>query len=252
MKKCFTIFLIGLMSLPLFSLSGCHKLGTSDDLRTSPKGMVLIPAGEFQMGSNDDGGDEKAMRSVYVDAFYMDKHEVTNAQYKRFIHANPTWQKDRIDPKLHDGDYLDSWSGNNYPQGRDDRAVVDVSWYAAMAYSVWAGKRLPTEAEWEKAAWVGGMYYMGRDLWEWCLDAYDRDFYIHAPNRNPLGGDRSIKWLLNNYTEVNSDRALRGGGWFHNTENLLASSRDSAASTRTFFDIGFRCVKDITDEYNQR
>ncbi len=251
MKRCFAIFLIGLMNVPIFSLSGCHKFGTrqeatGDDLRTSPKGMVLIPAGEFQMGSNDDDDDEKPMHSVYVDAFYMDKHEVTNAQYKRFIDANPTWRKDRIDPKFHDGNYLNLWSGNNYPQGGGDDSVVYVSWYAAMAYSVWAGKRLPTEAEWEKAT-EAGMYYIGRDLWEWCLDAYDRDFYVHSPNRNPLAGGRSIKWLLDNATEIHSDRALRGGGWFRNTEYIRASRRDSAASTRASVDIGFRCVWSVTD-----
>ena len=69
------------------------------------------------MGSNHDDDDEKPRHSVYVDAFYMDKHEVTNAQYKRFIDANPTWRKNRIDPKFHDGNYLNLWSGNNYPQG---------------------------------------------------------------------------------------------------------------------------------------
>ena len=116
--------------------------------------MVLIPAGEFQMGSNDSNqeDDVKPVHTVYVDAFYIDKYEVTNAQFKAFVDANPQWQKDNIPSKYHDGDYLLLWTGNSYPSGYGNHPVVDVSWYAAMAYAQWAGKRLPTEAEWEKAA----------------------------------------------------------------------------------------------------
>ncbi len=123
-------------------------------------GMVLIPAGEFEMGRADGISDEKPVHTVYVDAFYMDIHEVTNAEYKKFIDANPQWQKDRIARRLHDGTYLRPWSGNDYPPGRGDYPVNYVSWYAAMAYAKWAGKRLPTEAEWEKAA-RGGLVGKG-------------------------------------------------------------------------------------------
>ena len=116
--------------------------------------MVLIPAGEFQMGSDDSNAEdhEKPVHTVYVDAFYIDKYEVTNAQFKAFVDANPQWQKDRIDAKFHNGPYLYEWNGNDYPAGEANHPVIDVSWYAAMAYAQWVGKRLPTEAEWEKAA----------------------------------------------------------------------------------------------------
>ena len=113
--------------------------------------MVLIPAGDFQMGS-DARDDEKPVHTVYVDAFYIHRYLVTNAQFKAFVDANPQWQKDNIPDKYHDGDYLDEWTGNSYLSGRGNDPVVCVSWYAAMAYAQWAGKRLPTEAEWEKAA----------------------------------------------------------------------------------------------------
>ena len=113
--------------------------------------MVLIPAGEFQMGS-DAEDNEKPVHTVYVDAFYMDKYEVTNAQFKAFVDANAQWQKDNIPDKYHDGYYLNVWNGNDYPSGRGNYPVIVVSWYSAMAYAQWAGKRLPTEAEWEKAA----------------------------------------------------------------------------------------------------
>ena len=116
--------------------------------------MVLIPAGDFQMGSDDSDAEdyEKPGHTVYVDAFYIDKYEVTNAQFKAFVDANPQWQKDRIDAKFHNGPYLYEWNGNDYPAGEANHPVTDVSWYAAMAYAQWVGKRLPTEAEWEKAA----------------------------------------------------------------------------------------------------
>jgi len=116
-----------------------------------PAGMVLIPAGEFQMGSGENT-DEKPIHTVYIDAFYMDKHEVTNAEYKKFLNANPRWGKNRIPSAYHDGDYLKRWNGNNYPIGKGEHPVTYVSWYAAMAYAKWADKRLPTEAEWEKTA----------------------------------------------------------------------------------------------------
>ena len=116
--------------------------------------MVLIPGGEFQMGSDDSDAfdSEKPVHIVYIDEFYMDKYEVTNAQYKMFVDANPQWQKQNIPDKYHNGIYLKHWNGNNYPSGTGDHPVVHVSWYAAMAYAQWTGKCLPTEAEWEKAA----------------------------------------------------------------------------------------------------
>ena len=185
-----------------------------------PKGMVLIPAGEFQIGSNDAEADddEQPVRTVYVDAFYMDETEVTNAQFKEFVLENPRWQKWRINGRFHNGRYLWDWNGNNYPKGKSKHPVDSVSWYAAMAYSKWAGKRLPTEAEWERAARGGlvdkkyphgntltprdanygnnvkdttavgrypangyGLRDMAGNVSEWCLDAYHRGFYSTFP-----------------------------------------------------------------------
>jgi len=125
--------------------------------------MMLIPAGEFRMGSNDGEEDEKPVHTVYLDAYYIDIYEITNLQFKKFLEANPQWRKDRIDRKYHNY-YLEDWNGINYPSGKADHPVVYVSWYAAAAYAQWAGKRLPTEAEWEKAArggLVGKKYPLG-------------------------------------------------------------------------------------------
>ena len=94
---------------------GCGvRVGT-----VAPEGMVLIPAGEFLMGS-EASNNEGPVHTVYVDAFYIDKYEVTNAQYKQFVDANPQWQKDRIDRTLHDGTYLALWNGNDYPPKRGE------------------------------------------------------------------------------------------------------------------------------------
>ena len=244
--------------------------------------MVWISGGEFQMGSNDGEDDEKPVYTVYVDAFYMDKYEVTNAAYKKFLDANPAWQKGRIDSRFHDGNYLEFWNGNNYPQGKANHPVLWVSWYAAMAYAEWANKRLPTEAEWEYAARGGlkgkkypngntltaqntnfnsnvgdttpvgkytangyGLYDMAGNVWEWCLDAYGSDFYSTSSRNNPLSGANSIQQLLDNYTGVNSDRVLRGGSWNALAHIVRAAYRGSHMPSCTHSDVGFRCARTV-------
>ena len=255
-------------------------------LKPLPLDMMFIPAGEFEMGSrsNDNNAedDEKPRHIVYVDAFYIDKYEVTNAQYKKFVDANPQWEKDRIPEKYHDGDYLKHWNGNNYPLRKGNHPVVYVSWYAAMAYAEWNGKRLPTEAEWEKAArgdrfgrkyaWgdsldaskanygeaigdttaVGsydingyGLYDMTGNVWEWCLDEYDANFYSISPRRNPLAGG-TVNNILSDFTNVKSVRVLRGGSWVSNVQFVRVSDRTRFTPKITNKARGFRCVKSVT------
>ena len=254
-----------------------------------PQGMVLIPAGEFLMGSNDaeSQNDEQPVRKVYVDAFYMDETEVTNAQFKEFLIENPRWQKGRIDKRFADVNYMHHWSGNNYPSGKGNHPVVYVSWYAAMAYAEWSGKRLPTESEWEYAGRGGlsgkkypngnsitardanydnnvkdttavgrypangyGLYDMAGNVFEWCLDEYDKDFYFTFPRsgvaRNPLSGANSIQWILDNYTEIKGSRVLRGGSWGNAARIVRVAFRNSNLPSYTYFMFGFRCVKDVT------
>ena len=246
--------------------------------------MMLIPAGEFQMGSNE-SSDEQPVHTIYVDAFYMDKYEVTNAQYKKFVDANPQWQKDHIPAKYHTGSYLTgsylyNWNGNDYPLGKGDHPVTYVSWYAAMAYAQWAGKRLPTEAEWEKAARGGlvgkmfpwgdiidatkanfdliadnikpvgsypangyGLYDMSGNVWEWCLDGYDANFYARSPLRNPvLDGD--ISNIISNFTNVKNSRVLRGGSWVNDAQQVRVATRVNNTPTNSLNFYGFRCVRE--------
>ncbi len=130
--------------------------------------MVYVPAGEFLMGSGEEDkaadDDEKPQHTLYLPAYFMDRTPVTNAQFRRFMaaggYANEAYWPEAIAAgRWKEGKYI--YSGEQYTEPRywndakwngDEQPVVGVSWYEALAYARWAGKRLPTEAEWEKAA----------------------------------------------------------------------------------------------------
>ena len=251
-----------------------------------PDGMVLIPEGEFQMGSNDGDADndEQPVHTVHLDAFYIDANEVTNAAFKDFLLANPAWQKDVIDDKFRDDNYLQDWNGNNYPIGEGDHPVRYVCWYAAMAYAVWVDKRLPTEAEWEKAARGGlkrkqypwgnginfnranygkhlgettpvgdyppndyGVYDIAGNVWEWCLDGYEADFYANSPRRNPTAGANNVEEIVNDFENIIDFRVIRGGGWNSNPEWLRATNRHGTNPAYGGIGaLGFRCAKAVS------
>ena len=243
--------------------------------------MVLIPAGEFLMGGADDEAhsNEQPVHPVYVDTFYMDRYLVTNAQYKVFVDANPQWRKDLIPRDYCDGDYLHSWNGGSYPDGKGNHPVTGVSWYAAMAYARRVGKRLPTEAEWEKAARGGlvgmkypwgntidanmanyeenigdttpvdrympnryGLYDMSGNVDEWCFDAYDETFYANSPHRNPVAGGQ----VGNNFTSVELNRVLRGGSWLLSARTLRVAARGINTPPYAGNLIGFRCARAVS------
>ena len=259
-------------------------------LRTSEQdNMMLIPAGDFEMGSDDfdSPDDEKPVHTVYVDAFYMDKYPVTNAQYEDFIDANPQWRNlglynyHLIFKKYRDRDYLKNWFKGKYPTGKADHPVNWVSWHAAMAYAEWVGKRLPTEAEWEKAArggltgakypWNNAIYAgnanfnkrvgettpVGKypsngyglcdivgNVSEWCLDQWDSEFYKHSESRNPVSGG-SVENIINPSTKSKTFRVIRGGSWYAAAHELRVSNRNRLASRKTSSLVGFRCVRSI-------
>ena len=249
-----------------------------------PVDMVLIPAGEFQMGSTNNNAleNEKPEHTVYIDAFYMDMYEVTNAAYKKYIDENPNWGKDRIKNEYHDGKYLHLWDGNNYPIGKDYHPVTYVSWYAAFAYAQSVDKRLPTEAEWEKAARGGlnnkeypwgnfrnpskanygnyvngttpvgsyspneyGLYDVSGNVWEWCLDEYKLNFYTDSPYRSPISGGSEVD-ITNNFMDVKTRRVLRGGARSSKSDYIRVTHRGSGNPAGTSDNVGFRCVQTVT------
>ncbi len=118
---------------------------------------VAVPSGHFTMGDTHGDDDERPQRRIYLDAYEIDRYEVTNIQYQRFL-----LETGRRAP-VH-------WSGTDYPPGQADFPVVGVGWEDASAYCAWAGKRLPSEAEWEKACrGPNGNVYPWGDDWDGTL-----------------------------------------------------------------------------------
>jgi sulfatase modifying factor 1 len=221
--------------------------------------LVLIPGGEFLMGS-DSEGDHRPVHKVYIDSFYIDRHEVTNAQYLAFCEAT--------------GHRLpDFWGMDGFRCGPDypNYPVVTVSWHDAVEYAKWCGKRLPTEAEWEYAARGGlaGMNYPTGDtldpsdgnynqsgqggpvavgsypangfglhdvqgnVVEWVRDFYDPDYYSSSPAANPPG------------PASGRFRVIRGGGWHSGAYCNSVYYRNALPPGWVDFNVGFRCVKDL-------
>lgn len=229
--------------------------------------MILIPAGAFPMGSKDSDShyeDEKPQRSVDMDGYYIYKYPVTVTQYRKFCEdtgrtmpAAPRW----------------GWNAN-YP-------MVNVSWEDADAYCKWASGnnpgsvRLPTEAQWEKAArgtdgriypwgndWnvnnlqcsvgksAGGtapidsfeagqspyhVWHMAGNVWQWCADWYDKDYYKTAPEKNPTGPSSG-----------SDRRVLRGGSW-NNFSPVIFRAADRTWNSPTAMNnsLGFRCASGL-------
>ncbi len=238
--------------------------------------MIEIPAGPFRMGSSDAEIEkisndlahgelspdaqwfmaERPQHEARVEKFYIDKYEITHAQYEKFVLATG-----RSIPR--------HWEGGTYPEGKEDHPVVYVSWEDADAYCTWAGKRLPTETEWEKAArgtdgliwpwgdtfdvtkcnvesWEGsgsrpvgsypggvspyGVYDMAGNVWEWTNSWYDA--YPGSTYTNTEFGQKL--------------RVLRGGSWYHYNSlgpiGARCASRDRQVPQAVSYVAGFRCA----------
>ena len=225
--------------------------------------LVLIPAGEFTMGHNS-GYDTLPVHRVNLPAFYIDKHEVTNKRYKRFIDATGYKVPWSQDPAV--AAYVWDWQKRMYPEGKGDDPVVLVSWDDAKAFCTWAGKRLPTEAEWEKAARgpKGKPYPWGND---WAnskantsesglkqttpLGSFKED--VSEYGVHDLAGNVS-EWVeewfapyqgnpMTSYEERNKYRVLRGGSWDYAHSIANGYHRQYALPQSQMTAIGFRCAK---------
>ncbi len=227
-------------------------------LQSNEAEMVLIPAGDFLMGAAN-GEEDSPIHQVYIDAFYMDKFEVTNAQYLAFC-EDRDW---RLPEFWGMESFHSTWDFPNHP-------VVGVSWKDARAYAEWTGRRLPTEAEWEYAARgaLAGMSYphgdtidptlanhrrsgiggtvavgsypangfglhdMAGNVVEWVADCYGADYYRMSPLRNPQGPEKG------------KFRVIRGGGWHSGPSCNRVHFRNALPPNWKDFAVGFRCARD--------
>jgi len=244
--------------------STAPEISSADDIVDS-KGVLmrLVPAGNFIMGSDTGYDNEKPVHTVYLDDFYIDKYEVTNALYKACVEAGACQPPNKTSSVTRDSYYGNS-QYDNYP-------VIYVDWDDAKSYCQWRSIDLPTEAQWEKAArgtdgrkypWgnnidqtyanykdtmgdttaVGsyengqspsGVYDMAGNVWEWVADWYLDTYYLDTPLTNPPGPTSG------------EFRVLRGGSW-HNDETIVTSSNRGWNQTEYFdnVDFGFRCAMD--------
>jgi sulfatase modifying factor 1 len=236
-------------------------LSISDDV-PAPS-LVLISAGWFSMGSEAGQENERPMHRVWIDAFYLAACQVTNVEYARFLHTSGS----KAPPLCDDPNFNDP-----------EQPVVAVSWFEAVKYCEWlsgmTGRtyRLPTEAEWERAARGGvegklfpwgddpheslpyyserwktgpepvarfapnafGLHDICQNVHEWCSDWYRPDYYASSPERNPRG------------PESGERRASRGGSWRHHIKVTRCAARSSIPPEFQYADYGFRVACDLS------
>jgi formylglycine-generating enzyme required for sulfatase activity len=226
-----------------------------------PEGMVLIPGGTFMMGSDHGQAIAAPKHPVTLQGFYMDVREVTNKEYQEYCLA--TGYK-----------HPEFWGLGLYKSGPDypDHPVVGVSQFDATQYAEWAGKRLPTEAEWEYAARGGledisypygenedhtrsrfndpeaekgpvktgsyppngyGLFDMSGNAWEWVSDWFSESYYSESPEQNPAG------------TSMGTFRVFRGGGWHSGAGCTTVHRRNGLPPHWVDIAGGFRCVKEL-------
>jgi formylglycine-generating enzyme required for sulfatase activity len=260
MKNTLPLFILFILSV------SCHQQDNNQQPETTSvltdQELVLIPGGEFKMGQVPSKGQkyiDNYSHTVRVDSFYIDKYEVTNAQYFAFCEAT--------------GHPLpEFWEMGMFNSGPDylNHPVTGITWSSAKAYAAWKGLRLPTEAEWEYAARGGltdkrypmgndmdstlanyhgtwgqtlevgsfpsngyGLYDMAGNVVEWVNDFYAKDYYLESEHENPAGplyGKR---------------RVIRGGGWRSGIGCSTVYFRQSLRPGWVDFNVGFRCAKDL-------
>ena len=222
-----------------------------------PSGMVYVPGGEFMMGRNkSDGGDEyeHPAHEVTVKPFFIDLHEVTCEEYKKFLDANP----DQVAPA--------DWVNRNYPEGSARKPVTSVDWDRANAFAAWSSKRLPTEEEWEFAARAtDGRLYPWGNVWEARLANVHTKNLTEAgkfPGLSPYGAVDMVgnawEWTASPLTPYPNgtlseqpapdSKVIRGGSYNDSPNQATTTYRVGypARSATDYSKIGLRCVSDAT------
>jgi iron(II)-dependent oxidoreductase len=213
--------------------------------------MMLISEGYITLGSDGADDNEKPLHRVFVKGFYMDKYEVTNLEYQSFCtatgHRPPPY-----------------WKGSHCPAGLEKHPVIQVGWSDAMAFSQWAGKRLASEAEWERAAKGPNSYrYAYGNLYD------PQKANTEHGNTRPVGSFRANEFGLYDMTgnvnewtsslflpypykdgdgrenpESPGPRVLRGGSYASNSKNARCLVRLEGSRSRATLEDGFRCARD--------
>lgn len=221
----------------------------------APDGMVFIPGGDFLMGSDDAEALSRPAHFVSLKPYFIDRTEVTNEQYRKFVEATG------YDPPA-------AWKDGSFPAGEERFPVTGVAWYDAAAYAAWAGKRLPTEAEWEFAArGVEGRKYPWGDEWDASLANVNGTLktlrVVGDGAATPLGvfdmAGNAWEWTASDARAYPGGKEfpwsrlrmkiIRGGSFKSNAESAAATFRGfyGASGEKDYGSTGFRCVKDITN-----
>ena len=259
-------------------------LGLLGDIRFKNFELMDVPEGPFLCGSSENEGKPRELpaQAIWLDTFRIGKTQITNSEFKEFIDENgykrkEFWSREgwyfikeeEISEPLYWRDR--KWNGPNFP-------IIGISWYEAEAFTIWLSLktgynyRLPTEAEWEKAArgtdgrtwpWgnkfdvnlcnsyelglggtspVGifssgrspyGCYDMAGNVWEWCQDWFDMEYYQHSPEKNPLG------------PADGGSRVVRGGGWFVVSDRCRCAYRNNILPNLRDNLVGFRIAQSL-------
>ena len=241
------------------------QLEAGDTLVSDMDGMtmVYIPAGEFLQGALDDpaaADDEFPQRRVYLNAYWIDQTEVTNAMFAEFLNQEGNQKEGGFywadslssfqDLRLVEGVWI-------VPSGLEDHPVREVTWYGARAYCQWTGRRLPTDTQpncqtanydagcylrvttrvgsWPLSHSPFEVYDMAGNLWEWTADWYQEDYYSSASSENPLG------------PQSGTEKAIRGGSYFPHdyAGHIRTTNRQGYLPLSSGPNLGFRCATDV-------
>jgi sulfatase modifying factor 1 len=263
-------FLLTLLVSVVPARGQIQNQNSKSDNPTLLSDMVVIPAGTYEPLLRT----PQEPAQVAVPAFLLDEQPVTNADYLAFVTANPKWRRSQVSPLFADESYLQHWTGDLEPgpAAPADAPVVRVSWFAARAYARWSGKRLPTTAEWERAAAAGydqpdgrNDATMKRDLYAWLarpVPAVLADAATLRPDFHGVRGLHGLVWEwvedFNTATVTGESRAdtgldrdlFCGAGSIGASDTtdyaafMRAALRSSLQARNTTTSLGFRCARD--------